>query len=88
MRHINDLLKTLRDKDASDLHLKVSAKAMMRLNGELKYDVFALCFFHGVCAFSEGPANPDFVADSQAVNGVGDIADSADDQLEVAFLRG
>jgi len=37
MQHINDLLKTIRDKNASDLHLKVNAKPMMRVNGELIY---------------------------------------------------
>ena len=53
-----------------------------------KYDVFTLGFFYRVCAFAERASYPDFVADSQPVNGVGDIADSADDQLEVALLRG
>ena len=37
MHHINDLLKSLKDKNASDLHLKVNTRAMMRLNGELMY---------------------------------------------------
>jgi twitching motility protein PilT len=37
MQHINDLLKSLRDKNASDLHLKVNTRAMMRVNGELIY---------------------------------------------------
>jgi twitching motility protein PilT len=37
MQHLNNLLKSLRDKNASDLHLKVGSKAMMRMNGELIY---------------------------------------------------
>jgi twitching motility protein PilT len=37
MQHLNDLLKSLRDRNASDLHLKVGAKAMIRVNGELIY---------------------------------------------------
>jgi len=37
MKYLNDLLKTLRDKNASDLHLKVNTKPMMRVNGELIY---------------------------------------------------
>jgi twitching motility protein PilT len=37
MQHLNSLLKTLRDKNASDLHLKGNTKPLMRVNGELIY---------------------------------------------------
>jgi twitching motility protein PilT len=37
MKHLNDLLNSLRGKNASDLHLKVNTRAMMRMNGELIY---------------------------------------------------
>ena len=35
MQYLNNLLKILKDKNASDLHLKVNAKPVMRVNGEL-----------------------------------------------------
>jgi twitching motility protein PilT len=37
MQHLNEILKILRDKNASDLHLKVNTRPMMRVNGELIY---------------------------------------------------
>jgi twitching motility protein PilT len=37
MQHLNEMLKNLRDKQASDLHLKVNTRPMMRINGELRY---------------------------------------------------
>ncbi|MFA5309864.1 MAG: PilT/PilU family type 4a pilus ATPase [Dehalococcoidales bacterium] len=37
MQHLDDLLKILRDNNASDLHLKVDTRPLMRVNGVLQY---------------------------------------------------